>query len=314
VTGSFTGLFLDPASVSASNAGFIKITVTSTGAFSGDLMFPSVTYPIAYQFLYNGLGILQGRNAFNTNDFLDVFLSLDLTNGTDTITGYVADESASGNYNWASDLVLYRGVNVVSGSNAPVVGKYVLVAQPENAAAGYEVVSLADSGALSLSGFLPDNTAISQSAKISTDGIWPVYVVPSSYKKEGMIMGWQTNTHAGACHGQLFWCRPGVGLASNLISTGALFQAPAAGTHYQMILAGGTSNGLAVNSSRQFVAQSNVISISLASSGVLSGIINVSNEKLAFKGAFINPTQGGAGFIIDKSGQTQGFQIILASN
>jgi len=314
VAGSYTGLFLDSAGVSPSNAGFIKITVTSTGAFSGDLMFPSFTYPVSYQFLYNGQSILQGRYAFNTNDFLDVFLSLDLTNGTDTITGYVADQSASGNYNWTSDLVLYRGVSGVSGSNAPAVGKYVLVAQPENAAAGYEAVSLATSGALSLSGALPDNTAISQSAKISKDGIWPVYIVLSGDKEKGMIVGWQTNTLTGACDGQLYWCQPGGGVASNLISTGALFEAPVAGTHYQMILAGGASNSLAVSASRQFLAQSNVVSISLASTGVLSGYINVSDEKLPFKGAFIDPTNGGAGFIIDKSGQTQGFQIILGSN
>jgi hypothetical protein len=319
VAGTYAGLFLDPFSVSPSNAGFIKVTVTSTGAYSGDLMFPSVTYPISYQFNYNGQSILQGRYAFNTNDFLDLVLSVDLTNGTDTITGYVADQTASELYNWASDLVLYRAVTGISGSNAPAAGKYVLAAQPENAsavpvAAGYEAVSLATSGALSLNGALPDNTAISQSAKISKGGIWPVYIVPSSYKGKGMIMGWQTNTLTGACDGQLFWYKPYASFASNLTSTGAVFAAPVAGTHYQMILAGGNTNALAVSSSRQFVAQTPVVSVSLNSSGVLSGYIEVSEEKLAFKGAFIDPTHGGAGFIIDKNGQTQGFQIILGNN
>jgi cyclophilin family peptidyl-prolyl cis-trans isomerase len=320
VAGTYTGLFLDPASVSPSNAGFIKVTITSTGAFSGDLTFPSVTYPIySDQFLYNGSGLLEGRNAFNTNDLLVLVFSLDLTNGTDTITGYVADETTAGLINWASELVLYRAVTRISGSNAPAAGKYVLLVQPEDAsnapvATGYEAISLTANGALSLVGVLSDNTAISQSAKMSKDGIWPVYIVPSSYKGKGMIIGWQTNTLAGACDGQLFWCKPGPGSASNLTSSGAVFAGPAANTQYQMILAGGTSNSLPVNSSRQFEPQLNVVAITLQSGGILSGNIDVGGEKLPFKGAFIDPANGGAGFIIDKSGQTQGFQIIYGNN
>ena len=45
VAGTYTGLFLDPTNVSPTNAGFVTITTTGTGAFSGQLKFPSRTCP-----------------------------------------------------------------------------------------------------------------------------------------------------------------------------------------------------------------------------------------------------------------------------
>jgi hypothetical protein len=125
-----------------------------------------------------------------------------------------------------------------------------------------------------------------------------------------MIIGWQTNTPSGACDGQLFWFKPFAGVATNLTSTGAAFAAPVAGAQYQMVLAGaGTPLTLAVNQSRQFVPKSPLMKISLLPTGVLSGTIDVNQANLPFKGAFISPAAGGAGFILETNGQTFGFQI-----
>jgi cyclophilin family peptidyl-prolyl cis-trans isomerase len=312
VAGTYYGLFLDPAGVSPTNAGFVTITTTGTGAFSGKLMFPSRTYQLAWGFPYTGSIILRGQGL--DSNTLELVLNLDLTNGTDTITGFVADQLSSGPYLWANNLILYRAVTRLSGSNAPAAGKYVVLLQPENAtsspvAAGYAAVLLGASGTLALGGTLPDNTAISRSANMSKDGIWPVYIVPSSYKDKGMIIGWQTNTPSGACDGRLFWFKPATGFATSLTVTGAEFAAPVAGTQYQMVLAGGTTNSLAVNTVRQFVPQPPVVAISLLPTGVLSGYIDFNKDKLAFKGAFISPSAGGAGFIMDTNGQMAGFQI-----
>ena len=49
--------------------------------------------------------------------------------------------------------------------------------------------------------------------------------------------------------------------------------------------------------------------ISLLPTGVLSGLIDVNQAELPFKGAFISPSAGGAGFILEADGQTVGFQI-----
>ena len=90
VAGTYTGLFLDPASVSPTNAGFATITTTASGAFSGQLVFPSRTYQLSWFFPYNGFMVLTGRGL--DSNTLELVLNLDLTNGTDTITGYVADQ------------------------------------------------------------------------------------------------------------------------------------------------------------------------------------------------------------------------------
>jgi cyclophilin family peptidyl-prolyl cis-trans isomerase/methionine-rich copper-binding protein CopC len=313
VAGTYTGLFLNPSDVAPTNAGFITLTTTGTGIFSGNLKFPSRTYPILYQFPYTGFVVLLG-NGLDSN-ILQLVLNLDLTNGTDSITGYVADETTSGSYIWASSLVLYRSVTRLQGSNAPAAGKYVALLQPQNntdspAASGYAAISLAANGALSVGGTLPDNTAISGSAKIAQDGIWPIYIAPSSYKGKGMIIGWQTNTPLGACDGQLFWYKPGMSFASNLTVTGAAFAAPVAATQYQIVVAGGTTNSLAVSKARQFVPAPPVTGISLLPTGVLSGFIELSDGKRPFKGAFLSPSAGGAGFVLDTNGQTDGFQIL----
>jgi cyclophilin family peptidyl-prolyl cis-trans isomerase len=313
VAGTYTGLFLNPSDVSPTNSGFVTITTTRTGTFSGELKFPSRTYRIDDIFPYYGSIDLPPANGLVDSNELQLALNLDLTNGTDTITGYLGDV-ANSTIIWVSSLVLYRSVTRLPGSNAPAAGKYVVLLQPENdinapAAAGYAAISLQASGALALGGTLPDNTAISQSAKMSQGGIWPVYIVPSSYKGRGMIIGWQTNTPSGACDGQLFWFKPAIGFATNLTSSGAAFAAPVAGTQYQMVLAGGTTNSLAVSPARQFVPAPPIVGISLLPTGVLSGFIDVNQHKLPFKGAFISPTAGGAGFIVDTNGQTDGFQI-----
>jgi cyclophilin family peptidyl-prolyl cis-trans isomerase len=312
VAGTYTGLFLSPAGVSPTNAGFVTLTAMGTGAFSGQLVFPSHTYPFAWHFPYTGSIALYGTGL--DSNLLELALNLDLTNGADTISGFVADQSLSGPYIWASSLVLHRGVTALAHSNAPAAGKYVMLLQPETAAngpvaSGYAAASLAANGVLALGGALPDSTAIGQSARISKDGIWPVYIVPTSYKGKGMIIGWQTNTPSGSCDGQLFWYKPASGFAANLISTGAEFAAPVADTQYQMVLAGGTTNSLTVSKARQFVPQPPIASISLLPTGGLSGFMDINNDKLPFKGVFISPSAGGAGFILDTNGLTDGFQI-----
>jgi cyclophilin family peptidyl-prolyl cis-trans isomerase len=310
--GTYTGLFLDSSAVTPTNAGFVTLTTTATGAFSGQLMFPSRTYQLSWAFAYNGFVKLQGEGL--DSNLLALVLNLDLTNGASTVTGYVEDELSPTIWLWQSDLVLNRAVTRLPASNAPAPGNYDLLLQPENptnklTATGYAAVTIGTGGAVTLGGALPDNTPFSQSAEMSRDGVWPVYIVPSSYKGKGMVIGWQTNTSSGLSDGQLFWFKPSAGLATGLTSTGAAYGPPAAGAQYQMLRVGGATNSLAVSASRQFVPQLPITEISLSSTGILSGQIEVNDHKLPFKGAFVSPSAGGAGYILDTNGQTDGFEI-----
>jgi cyclophilin family peptidyl-prolyl cis-trans isomerase len=313
VAGSYTGLFFDPSNVSPTNAGSVAITTTGTGSFSGQMKFASRTYQLAWAFPYDGAVFLHGTGL--DGNLLELSLNLDLTNGTDTITGYVADQPSASTYNWVSGLVLHRAVTRLTGSNAPEAGKYVTLLQPGNAsgagaATGYAAISLGTTGSVALTGAMPDSTSISQSASLSQDGIWPVFIVPGSYRSLGLVIGWQTNSPSGGCDGQLFWVAPHQASATSLNSIGSMFSAPAAGTQYQIVLPGGATNSLTVGAARGFLPQPPVIGISSLPNGVLTGVVSVNHHDLSFKGAFVSPAAGGGGFVLQTNGQTEGFQIL----
>jgi hypothetical protein len=313
LTGTYSGLFLNPENPAPTNSGFVTLTVSGSGFFTGRLMFPSHIYPMIDQFSYDGGAELLGKG-FDSNT-LGVVFTMDLTGGSDSIVGSVSDLTSSGELLWSSDLTLYRSVNSLAGSNDPAAGKYSLLFQSEGAAVlpavdGYAAVAIGRDGVVTLNGALPDNSAIFQTSGISKDGIWPVYAVPSGDAGRGMLIGWQTNTVSGLCDGQVFWFNPAFGYATNLISTGAAYSPPKAGTQYQIVLAGGVTNALAVSQNGQFAATPPNLQISLQPGGVLAGFVDVENTKLPCKGIFINPASGGGGFIIGSKGGSNGFAIL----
>ncbi|HEY3860497.1 MAG TPA: peptidylprolyl isomerase [Verrucomicrobiae bacterium] len=317
VAGVYSGLFFNPAAVSPTNAGSIRLTVSTTGSFSGSLVFPSVTYSVSYAFPYTGQAVLPAPPDFyDPSNRLQLSLNIDLTNGADAIEGFLGDQTPLGNYIWISRVNLNRNVTKLPASNAPPAGHCVVLEQPADApigsvAPGYGAESLLTSGALTFTGALPDNAAIFEAASISKDGVWPVYIVPAAYARKGLLIGWQTNSPLGACGGQLYWCKPGAGAAANLSSSGAAFAAPAANSQYQMALASGAVYPLPVNKLGHFAAQAPITSISLLTTGVLAGLIESNKTSMSFKGAFISPSQGGAGFVVEPGGHTEGFQIML---
>jgi uncharacterized repeat protein (TIGR02543 family) len=309
VAGTYTGVFLNPTNVLPTNAGFISLTAGATGSLSGKMILAARTYTFSGRFLYNGFAEVQWLGA--NSSYLDLFLNLDLTNGTDTVTDFVAYVS-SGSLVWLDDFTLHRAVTRLSRTNAPGTGKYATLLKPpsgDTQAGGFAAVTLGSGGTVTFAGTLPDNTAISESARMSKDGIWPVYIAPARYKGKGVLIGWETNKPSGAVAGNLFWVNPSVGAATNLTSSGSQFEAPVAGTTYQFVLASGSTNSLSVNKSRQFTPSTPILGISLLPSGILSGRIDIEGDKLPFKGAFISPAEGGAGFIIGASGQMEGFTI-----
>ena len=257
---------------------------------------------------------------------------LDLTGDTDLAVGTISSGA------WSSQLICRRAVTELSTNTTPATGKYILSLQPENQTNGpntngYASLSIARNGVMALSGALPDNTTISQSARVSKGGIWPLYAIPAGVRTNGMLLGWETNSASGSSSGQLFWYkapsvgayyRGGVGVESNMLlsAPGTNYLRPVTGSQYSIVFQGGTiapplTNTLGVNGAGQFVVSSSPpdkLRISLSASGVLTGsILNPNDNKtLQFKGAFIGPTQGGSGFIPDAGGQTGCFELELA--
>jgi hypothetical protein len=324
VAGTYNGLFIcTNGPVTATNSGFFKITVTASGAFSGKFLFPAYA-PTPLNAGFYGDGTV-GVSLNYPKNLVYASMALDLTNGTDALTGRIYSASNT----WSSQLVCYRAVTKLATNTTPAKGKYVLSINPTGwpNTNGYASLSVGGSGALTLGGELPDGASFSQSVGVSKSGVWPLYVIPAGYRTNGMLMGWETNQPSGACSGQLYWYKKGgIGtyytnrVNSVVNSTGTNYLAPVTG-NYSIVFQGGIigvplTNDLKVaHAGGQFAvskpAPADKLTISLSPNGVLTGhFVNINESKpLQFKGAYFGKSNGGSGFILEGDGETGYFSL-----
>jgi len=330
--GTYSGLFIcTNGPVAPTNSGFLTFTVEPSGLFSGKLMFPAYAPIPIYPTYFDNIGFTTGYFPIVIENFhgnpLNGAINLDLNSGTGVAIGTIFSDA------WSSELICYRAVTKLSTNTTPATGKYILNLQlgnPTNGPGtnGYAALVIGSSGAIALSGALPDDTTFSESARVSKDGIWPLYAIPAGYKTNGMLLGWEIFSNS-SCSGRLYWYKApnigayysgGVGVASNmpLNSTGTKYSPPAT-TNYSMVFQEGTNSVLASNeltvtsTNGQFkpVNPTDKLAISLSANGVLTGhfVTNNDGKALQFKGAFFGQTQGGSGFIPDGGGQTGCFEL-----
>jgi hypothetical protein len=336
IAGTYEGLMIGTNSggtneITATNSGYFSLTLTKTGSFSSDFYLPFLTIPVIYAFGATGSLPLSAGYKSGTNTIpVTLNLTVDLTNGTYQITGDLVFQG------WFTNSILgYRVMTKLSTNTTPAIGKYVLDISPVNpsnapAADSYATVSVASTGTSTVSGTLADDSTFLQYPGVSKDGVWPLYY--KLYSGKGLLIGWQTNTASNTCIGQLTWIKPKIagtyytnGFTEELTDFGARYVPPVTNTQYQIIFQSGTltnsvTNLLTVNKYGQFVpatgpTDTDKLSISLSSAGVLTGsIYNTADKKtLQFAGAFISPSEGGSGFVLDTDGQTGSFQIGLLS-
>jgi hypothetical protein len=321
LVGTYNGLFL-PASgpITPTNAGFVSVTLTPRGSYSAKLCFPAFPSVVTdYRFQPDGESY--SPYIIFTTYPLAIVMILDLTNGSDTITGTISGRSFS------SALTCYKAVTKLDGTTTPQKGKYIIDLNPLNwpNTNGYAALNAGAGGAMLVSGGLPDGANFSESVGVSKDGVWPLYAVPSGDRTNGMLIGWETNHADGSCNGQVFWYK-GAGLSkfhetqisANTITTGTNYTAPAAGS-YSIVFQGGTlaaplTNFLTVvRQGGPFKAEpsTNKMAISITANGVLTGhVTNPADKKvLQFKGAFFGQAQGGSGYILDPAGETGYFTL-----
>jgi hypothetical protein len=254
---------------------------------------------------------------------------LDLNIGTGIASGTISSTA------WTSPLICYRAAAELSSNTTASPGKYIFSLRPVSqtngvGTNGYAALVVAKGGTMALSGALPDNTTFSQSARVSKDGIWPLYAIPAGDRNNGMLLGWETFSNL-SCGGQLHWYKApgigayytgGVGVSSNMLLTsmGTNYIPPAEG-NYSIIFQAGTNSVLASNdlsvtrSNGQFVvpkpAPADKLAISLSANGVINGhfVPDSGGNPLQFKGAFFGQSQTNSGFILDGDGQTGYFLL-----
>jgi hypothetical protein len=202
--GAYHGLFHVAGNVSWESAGAFAMRVTAKGRFSGQLLLAGRRHSLSGAFDPVGQAsvTISRRNA----SALQVQFHAE---GPDQITGSVSDGT------WMAELKSDRAVFDGKSSLAPQMGRYTMVipgAEPGSTTGptgyGHGTLLVDKSGQVRLSGALADNTKISQTAPLSRDGVWPVYV--SLYRSQGLLLGWLTfsNTQGEDLNGQLQWNKP----------------------------------------------------------------------------------------------------------
>ena len=340
VAGIYQGL-VQSNSPSQQTSGFVSITAGATGSFSAKLMIGPASYSFQSTFDNDGdATAVVPRAGANP---LTVTLHIDLTNGTDQITGTVSDGT------FTSDLTANRPVfNSKTNPAAPYTGFYtvILPPNPDDAGSnfpqgnGYGTVSVDGNGKIKFSGTLADGTRASQSAVVSKNGLWPVYI-PLYTGKQGLLSGWVSFTNVvgvSDLSGTLNWVKPPTptakfypnGFTTQIALVGSQYVAPSAGTSALIVsnspcnllvtsgaggLASSVSNSVTLNAMNKITScTTNRFTLTVTTkTGLFSGsFINPGTGKPAkFRGALIQKQNDGAGFFLG-SGQT-GFVTIEPS-
>lgn len=232
VKGTYNGLFYDQGSgPDLSSAGSFTITTTAKGKFSGKFQIGSMKFSVSGQLNSSGTASFNIRQRHISGE-----LQID-PNDPDHLSGTISD----GNFN--AQLDGDRAVFSL-GNSANQAGHYTVVipnsSDPGTSPGGdsYGIVSVNGLGQVRLSGALADGVKFSQSATISKDGRWPLYV--GLYGGRGFVFGWINFGGSGSddLNGSVTWGRPTIA-AAKVYPQGFTYQANLTGSYYSRPVPGG---------------------------------------------------------------------------
>lgn len=206
IQGKYNGLFCEADAVRQSSAGFVTMTVTANGAYSGRLQMGAKYYS------FSGKLSLQGRATNSLPRLGTNALTLELEVGmggqADQLFGRVSDGT------WVSTLAADRYVYNAKTNSPPWVGRYTTII-PGNynydptlpMGDGYGSVVVDAGGTIHFTATLADGVRVTQNIPVSKNGQWPLYV--SLYSGKGSIMAWLTFTNEPTTDlaGQLSWIK-----------------------------------------------------------------------------------------------------------
>jgi hypothetical protein len=229
IQGTYSGLFHEETAVRAESAGFFTISVSSRGGYSGSLQLGARHLTLSGQLNLE----CQATRLISLTPSNTLTLSLRFGTGdqTDKVFGTLTDGT------WISALAGDRAVFNSRTKPAPFAGSYTLVLPGSDgdptlpAGDSYGTVLVSAGGLASFSGTLADGTAVSQSASVSKDGFWPLYV--PVYSGQGVLISWLafTNQPDSDIDGLLSWIKPALSNAQHY-AAGFTQQCQAIGSAY----------------------------------------------------------------------------------
>jgi PKD repeat protein len=313
--GTYNGLAIQTNGPSHASSGSLTLVITKTGSFAAKLAMGGGKASFKGQFDAGG-------NATNTVvrkglSSLQVVLHLDLTYGTDQITGTISDGVFTSEV--LADRAVYGRTNP-----CPLAGVYTLVLVPPEGSDpdfpqgyGHGTLTVAATGGGKLSGVLGDGTKIKGNLPVSKHGTWPLYNV--LYKKQGACLGWVTFGTNATLEATVDWFRPSLpgsawypaGFTTNVTLVGEKYvsasaaESGAAGNR-QITLDGGNLASSIVETvtvdavGHVMVLPPNNESLTMTlqlKTGQFSGSFThpALNETIDFKGAVLQNSNAGAG-------------------
>jgi hypothetical protein len=235
--GAYTGLFAESGVPHHVSSGSLSLSLTDRGSCSGTVFIGGTRFSISGQFDLSG----HASQSISSGTY-NINLALDMTSGANAMTGTVTAGS------WTSDLQAFRAVfDTRTNPASAFASKYTLVIPgvlgDASSPAGDSVATLTvdAGGKLNLTGTLADGTAFRQTAPISDEGAFPLYV--PLYAGKGSLSGWLsiTNRDSDDLHGQVAWTRPPLATAKvyapgftnlDLSAVGSIYHPPASGTRF----------------------------------------------------------------------------------
>ncbi|HEV7927213.1 MAG TPA: immunoglobulin domain-containing protein [Verrucomicrobiae bacterium] len=186
ISAGYSGLFYDTNGVAFESSGFFSLTLRPRGTFTAKLLSEGKTYPFSGSF--SEAGLASNSVSISKSNRLTILLGFN-SGGRDILSGLISDGT------WTAELVANRAV--YSKTNlAPQAGKYTLLipgssdASAQPGGDGFGNLTVDHYGNLTFSGRLGDGHSVFQTAVVSGQGQWPLYV--SLYLGKGSILGWLT--------------------------------------------------------------------------------------------------------------------------
>jgi len=296
---TYNGLFNESDAVRVNSAGAFNVYADTGGNYSGWVQLGFARYSISGKLDLN----LHATNVITRYGATSLTVELRIGQGAQAGQAYgrVTDGT------WNSPLTGGR-----STGNSPYAGDYTLVipglvgdAQIP-AGDGYATLHVGADGMATMNGTLADGSQFVQSAYVTDDGDWPVYV--SLYAAKGALVSWISfaDLASSDASGNLVWIKQ-AGASATSYPAGFTSETKAVGSRY----VAPTAQGKAVNLSGAVVSFSggelsasfnNVVSVNVGSQ-----VVNLSPNALSFNiatglGTFSGTVQDPANGVIHNFG------------
>ncbi len=311
--GYYHGLFYETNGVTLGRAGSFAFVVNRRGVFSARITLGAQSYPFSGQFDAAGrfTKVVPG-----TGGKLMADLRLNLTGGNQV--GGVLTHPA-----WSAQLLANKVVYSVYNP-CKLEGTYGMVIPPADppgagpAGASIGVVKVSSLGTVLWVANLADGGKVSQSTRLSEDGIWPLHAAP--YSGRGLNLGWIEISNDGLS-GDMVWMRPAripsryysSGFTNQVEVLGSAYARPAPGQRVlnwpsamgQLVFKNGGfsapwTKGLFLDANhRVFGLDGRAMNVTISLlSGFISGTVPhpVTGKPLSFQGMLLQNQGMGAGF------------------